>query len=49
MMISIEDIPAEKRWEIAAKSLIYDMHFRKVLGENMMRSRGLSGLKVERK
>lgn len=37
-MISIEDIPAEKRWEIAAKSasampLIYDMHFRKVLGE----------------
>jgi len=37
-MVSIEDIPAEKRWEIAAKSasampLIYDMHFRKVLGE----------------
>jgi hypothetical protein len=37
-MISIEDIPAEKRWEIAAKSasampLIYDMIFRKVLGE----------------
>lgn len=37
-MISIEDIPAEKRWEIAAKSasampFIYDMHFRKVLGE----------------
>lgn len=37
-MIRIEDIPAEKRWEIAAKSasampLIYDMHFRKVLGE----------------
>lgn len=37
-MISIEDIPAEKRWEIAAKSasampLIYDMHFRRVLGE----------------
>jgi hypothetical protein len=37
-MISIEDIPAEKRWEIAAKSasaipLIYDMNFRKVLGE----------------
>jgi hypothetical protein len=37
-MISIEDIPAEKRWEIAAKSasampLIYDMHLRKVLGE----------------
>jgi hypothetical protein len=37
-MISIEDIPAEKRWEIAAKSassmpLIYDMHFRKLLGE----------------
>jgi hypothetical protein len=37
-MISIEDIPAEKGWEIAAKSassmpLIYDMHFRKVLGE----------------
>ena len=37
-MINIEDIPAERRWEIAAKSasampLIYDMHFRKVLGE----------------
>jgi len=37
-MISIEDITSDKRWEIAAKSasampLIYDMHFRKVLGE----------------
>ncbi|MCZ7355592.1 MAG: L-2-amino-thiazoline-4-carboxylic acid hydrolase [Candidatus Methanoperedens sp.] len=37
-MASIEDIPLEKRWEIAAKSasampLMYDMHFRKVLGE----------------
>jgi hypothetical protein len=37
-MVSIEDIPAEKRWEIAAKSasavsFIYDMHLRKVLGE----------------
>lgn len=37
-MVSIEDIPAEKRWEIAAKTasampLLYDMHFRKVLGE----------------
>lgn len=37
-MISIEDITAEKRWEIAAKSasampFIYDMYFRKVLGE----------------
>lgn len=37
-MIRLEDIPAGKRWEIAAKSasampLIYDMHFRKVLGE----------------
>ncbi len=37
-MINIEDIPAENRWKIAAKSasampLIYDMHFRKVLGE----------------
>lgn len=37
-MISIEDIPAENRWEIAARSasavpLLYDMHFRKVLGE----------------
>jgi hypothetical protein len=37
-MVSIEDIPAEKRWEIAAKSasavpIIYDMYFRKVLGE----------------
>jgi len=42
-MVSIEDIPAEKRWEIAAKSasampLIYDMHFRKSLERNMMRS-----------
>ena len=37
-MVSIEDIPSEKRWEIAAKSasampLIYDRHFRKVLGD----------------
>lgn len=37
-MVSIEDIPAEKKWEIAGKSarampLIYDMHFWKVLGE----------------
>ncbi len=37
-MISIEDIPAEKRWEIAAKSasampLVYDMYFREVFGE----------------
>ena len=37
-MISIEDIPAETRWEIAAKSasaipLFYDRYFRKVLGE----------------
>ncbi len=37
-MVSIEDIPAEKRWEIAAKSasampLVYDMHFREILGD----------------
>ncbi len=37
-MVSIEDIPAEKRWEIAARSasampLMYDMHFRKIVGE----------------
>lgn len=37
-MVSLEDIPAETRWEIAARSasvvpLLYDMHFRKVLRE----------------
>ncbi len=37
-MTSIEDVPAENRWVIAARSasampIIYDMHFRKVLGE----------------
>jgi len=37
-MVSIEDIPAETRWEIAARSastvpLLYDMHFRRVLKE----------------
>ncbi len=37
-MVSIEDISPEKRWEIASKSasampFIYDIHFRKVLGE----------------
>ncbi|KAF5417495.1 MAG: hypothetical protein C5S49_03305 [Candidatus Methanogaster sp.] len=37
-MVSIEDIPAEVRWEIAAKAasatpLAYDMVFREVLGD----------------
>ncbi len=37
-MVRIEDIPGETRWEIAAKSasampLLYDRHFRKVLGD----------------
>jgi len=37
-MVSIEDIPVETRWEIAAKSasavpLLYDKYFRKVLKE----------------
>ncbi|RLG29818.1 hypothetical protein DRO03_06265 [Methanosarcinales archaeon] len=37
-MVSIEDIPAEVRWEIAAKaasvtSVAYDMVFREVLGD----------------
>lgn len=36
-MVSIEDIPLEKRWEIAARSasampLMYDMVFRKAIG-----------------
>ena len=37
-MVRIEDIPAETRWEIAAKSasalpLFYEKYFRKVLGD----------------
>ena len=37
-MISLEDVPVETRWEIAAKSastvpLLYDKYFRKVLKE----------------
>ena len=37
-MVRIEDIPAEKRWEIAARTagtipLMYDKYFRKVVGD----------------
>ena len=37
-MVSLEDIPFKERWKIASKSasfvpLMYDSHFRKVLGE----------------